>query len=309
MIKAKKEAKLLKTWLACITIFLILCITAVFVLGIFSEERLYDLLPWLDFGVEIESLTVFGFEIPEWFCENSSLIISLGAVYLALILLSTLIHLFALWILSSQRKRAKRILRKKGYCKEYFDVLEAKRARLSGKSLSAENDLLVAKEYADGRCYDNAFAVLRDINTDGIDSKMAVGYYCLYAYLFVMTGDIEASRKTLDLAKTYWKKKKPSSSIVFIKALILYAEGRHLESKDVFKTLLETKNNEIRVWSGMYLSLIYLRLHHNDRAKKLAVALSAYKKTPRQSEDMLKLLKKIEQAYAIEASEKSEAGI
>ena len=103
------------------------------------------------------------------------------------------------------------------------------------------------------------------------------------------------------------RKCRDSAEINFVKALYMYARHDFDAAKGAFKPLLRSKNSEIRVWAGMYLSLIYLRLHNKEKAKSLAVAISKYRKTPRQSEDMLKLLKKIEAAYALEAEEAAQS--
>lgn len=304
MIKAKKEAKGFRIWLTCVVIFICLCLIGAKVLGIYTEEQVYELFPFLDFGLSVDGV-IFGWEIPWFITENFSFGVSMLCLFGAVILIALIIYWIALGVLKSQRRRAKKVLRKNGYCKEYFDLLEKKRIQLSGTSLSAENDLLLAKEYCDGRCYDNAFAVLRDIDLDGFDSKMAATYYNLYAHLFVLTGDLDGARATLSLGETFIKRVKNNSEIKLTEALLKYAEGDYAEAKAGFKALLECKPIETRVWAGMYLALIYLRQHKKEQARKIAVALGEYKKTPRQSEDMLKLLKKIEAAYAIEAEEKA----
>lgn len=305
MINAKKEVKGLRIGLTCIVLFLCLCLIGAWVLGIFTDEQVYEIAPFLDFGITIEG-SIFGWELPQIVCDNFSFALSLLCICAALILLALIIYWIVLGALKGQRKRAKKVLRKKGYCKEYFDLLERKRLKLSGSAISAENDLLLAKEYCDGRCYDNAFAVLRDIDLDGFDSKMAASYYNLYARLFVMTGDLDGARASMKLGEAFIKKVKNNSDIRLTEALMKYAEGNYDEAKSGFKSLLNCKPLETRVWAGMYLALIYLRKHEKEKARKLAVALGEYKKTPRQSEDMLKLLKKIEAAYAIEAQEKAE---
>lgn len=304
MIKAKKEAKSLRIWLTCTVVFLCLCLVGARVLGVYTEQTVYDLLPFLEFNFA-PSGTIYGWEIPSFITENFSFALSLACIMGAVILLAIIIYRIVLCGLKAQRRRAKRVLRKNGYCKEYFDLLEKKRIKLSGSSLSAENDLLLAKEYCDGRCYDSAFAVLRDIDLEGFDSKMAARYYNLYAHLFVLTGDLDGARATLSLGEAFINRVKNNSDIKLTEALLKYAEGNYDEAKSGFEALLKCKPYETRVWAGMYLALIYLRQHKKEHARKLAVSLGEYKKTPRQSEDMLKLLKKIEAAYAIEAEEKA----
>ncbi len=304
MIKAKKEARTLRIWLTCVVIFICLCLVGALALGIYTSETVYDLLPFLDFNLTLEG-EIFGIEIPAFICDNFSFGVSMACIIAAVILATLIVYWLALGALKAQRKRARKLLRKNGYCKEYFDLLEKKRKKLSGTWLSAENDLLLAKEYCDGRCYDNAFAVLRDIDLDGFDSKMAANYYILYAQLFVLTGDVDGAKATLSLGEPFVTKLKNKSDLKLVEALIKYADGDYTEAKKGFKALLECKPVETRVWAGMYLGLIYLRQHKKEHARKLAVALGGYKKTPRQSEDMLKLLKKIEAAYAIEAEERA----
>lgn len=304
MIKAKKEARGLRIWLTCVVIFICLCLVGAKILGIYTANDIYNLLPFLNFGLTIEGV-IFGWELPALITDNFSFALSLLCVMGGIVLIALIVYWIVLGALKGQRRRARKVLRKYGYCKEYFDLLERKRIKLSGSSLSAENDLLLAKEYCDGRCYDSAFAVLRDIDLDGFDSKMAASYYNLYAYLFVLTGDVDGARATLSLGEAFIKKVKNNSEIKLTEALIKYAEGDYAEAKAGFKSLLNCKPIETRVWAGMYLGLIYLRQHKKEQARKLAVALGEYKKTPRQSEDMLKLLKKIEAAYAIEAEEKA----
>lgn len=304
MIKAKKEARALRIWLTCVVIFICLCLVGALALGIYTSDMVYDLLPFLDFGLTLEG-EIFGVEIPAFITDNFNFGVTMACLMAAVVLAVLIIYWIVLGGLKSQRKRAKRVLKRNGYCKEYFDLLERKRKKLSGSWLSAENDLLLAKEYCDGRCYDNAFAVLRDIDLDGFDSKLAANYYVLYSQLFVLTGDVDGAKATLSLGEPFVSKLKNKSELKLVKSLIKYAEGDYTEAKKGFKELLQCKPVETRVWAGMYLGLIYLRQHKKEHARKLAVALGEYKKTPRQSEDMLKLLKKIEAAYAIEAEERA----
>ncbi len=304
MIKARLEAKALRIWLTCIGIIAAIALVSFAVIGFVAKERIYELVPFLDFGLVIEG-QIFGWELPAAVTEHFSFGVSLAAIIVAFWLLLHFIYLIVLCALRGQRRRARKALKRKGYCKDYFDILEAKHRKLEGTSLSAQNDLLLAKEYIDGRRYEDAFAVLRDINVEDFDSKLAAKYYTLYARLFVLTGDVEGARKTLEMGDTYIKKFAADPEIRLTKALIKYAEGDYESARKRLENILTCKPVETRVWVGLYLGLVYLRLHKKELAKKLAVTLSGYKKTPRQSEDMLKLLKKIEQAYALEEQEKS----
>lgn len=306
MIKSRLEAKSLRVWLTCIFIVLCIAVGAFAVIGFIGEEMTYSYLPFLDFGLVLEG-SVMGYELPAVITENFSFACSLAAVMAIVGLLFHIVYVIVLNHYRAQRRRARRILKKKGYCREYFEILERKHKKFSGRALAPKNDLLLAKEYCDGRKYDSAFAILRDIDLDGFDSKMAASYYNLYARLFVLTGDAESARSTLKMGESFIKRYSRDSGIRLTKALIKYAEGDYDNAKKRFENLLNCKPIETRVWAGLYLGLIYLRLHKKELAKKLAVTLSGYKKTPRQSEDMLKLLKKIEAAYALEEQEALEA--
>ncbi len=306
MIKARLEARCLRIWLTSIGLVTAIAIIACAVVGFIAPSQIYDLVPELDLKLTIEG-TIFGVDLPAWFTENFSFGVSLAIIIGALWLLLHIIYAIVLCALRGQRSKAKRVLRKTGYSKEYFDRLEHKHRQLEGTSLSARNDLLLAKEYIDGRRYDDAFAILRDINVEDFDSKQCAAYYTLYTKLFIMTGDLDGARKTLDMGSNYLNKYSADSEVRLVKALLKYAEGDYESARKRFENLLTCKPIETRVWAGLYLGLVYLRLCKKELAKKLAVTLSSYKKTPRQSEDMLKLLKKIEQAYALEEQEKAEA--
>ncbi len=304
MIKARLEARALRIWLICIGIVAVMALAACAVVGFVAESKLYELIPFLNFDLVIEG-EIFGWTLPAAITDNFSFACSLAAIIAAFWLLLHVIYVLVLCILRGQRSKAARRLRKNGYSKDYYDILESKHRKLEGTSLAARNDLLLAKEYIDGRRYDSAFAVLRDINIEDFDAKMAAKYYTLYAKLFVMTGDVSGARKTLEMGETYLKKFAADPEIRLTKALIKYAEGDYESARKRLENLLTCKPVETRVWVGLYLGLVYLRLHKKELAKKLVVTLSGYKKTPRQSEDMLKLLKKIEQAYTLEEQEKA----
>ncbi len=304
MIKSRLEAKALRIWLVCMGIIAALAVAGFAIVGLVSEEKVYELVPVLDFGLTVEG-SIFGIELPAAVVDNFSFGCSLLALVGCFWLLLHFIYVIVLCVFRGQRAAAKRYLRKEGYSKNYYDILESKRRKLERTSLGARNDLLLAKAYIDGRRYDSAFAVLRDVDVDRFDSKLAASYYTLYAKLFVMTGDVLGARKTLEMGETYIKKFAADSEIRLTKALIKYAEGDYESARKRLENFLTCKPVETRVWAGLYLGLVYLRIHKKELAKKLATTLSGYKKTPRQSEDMLKLLKKIEQAYALEEQEKS----
>ncbi len=306
MIKARLEARCLRIWLTAIGLIAAIALISFAVVGLIAPSQIYDLIPELDLGLTIEG-TIFGIDLPAWLTDNFSFGVSLAIIIAAFWLLLHIIYIIVLCALRGQRSKAKRILRKTGYSKDYFDRLEHKHHQLEGTSLGARNDLLLAKEYIDGRRYDDAFAILRDINVEDFDSKQCAAYYTLYTKLFIMTGDLEGARKTLDIGSSYINKYSTDSEVRLVKALLKYAEGDYESARKRFENLLTCKPVETRIWAGLYLGLVYLRLCKKELAKKLATTLSGYKKTPRQSEDMLKLLKKIEQAYALEEQEKAEA--
>lgn len=304
MIKSRLEARSLRIWLTCIVLFLAAAVIAACAVGFLSERLVYRWFPILDFNLAVEG-TVMGKELPAWFKDNFSFACSVICMIAFIALTAHLIYVIVLNIFRYQRHRAAKILKKTGYSKEYFDLLEDKRRQLSGTSLSARNDLCVASAYCDGRRYDDAFAVLRDIDLDRFDPKLAARYYTLYAYLFLLTGDAESAKSTLTLGESFLKKYPEMPEKLLTEALLKYAEKDYYGAKTGFTELLNAKPVEVRVWAGLYLGLVYLRLGKKELARKLAGELGKYKKTPRQSEDMIKLLKKIETAYALEAEEKS----
>ncbi len=300
MIKARLEAKNLRLWLLCITVFLWGVIIAAPFLGLVDYSFIYELVPSLDLGFKVEG-TILGITIPK--TE-----INLGVIcLLALIgLIAHLIYVIVLNIYRAQRHKAAKILRRDGYSREYFEIFERKSKHLKGTALASTNDLCLAKEYCDGRRYENALEILRNIDIDNFDVKDASRYYSLYAYIFILLGNLKNARFALDLGVPFAEKLKDRSEPDFVNSLLAYAEHDYDAALEGFKPILSSKNTEMRVWSGMYTGLIYLRRHQKDEARAIVVSLSKCKKTARQSEDMLKLLKKLEQAYAIEAQEQAE---
>ena len=306
MIKSRLEAKALRIWLFCIVLFISAALVASWLIGFFTEEKFYNLFPFLNFDLNISG-SLFGINVPTWLSENFSFLCTLLCVIGVLALAAHLIYVIVLNILRLQRRKAAKTLRRTGYSKEYFDILENKRRHLSGSALGAQNDLCIAKAYCEGRRYDDAFAVLRDIDLDRFDAKLAAKYYNLYTYLFLLTGDISSAKSTVELGEPFCKKFPNMPEYRLNAALLKYADKDFYAAKTAFEELLDCKNVETRVWAALYLGLVYLRLRKKELARKLAGTLGNYKKTPRQSEDMIKLLKKIETAYALEEQEKLES--
>ncbi|MCD8005775.1 MAG: hypothetical protein LUF29_02195 [Oscillospiraceae bacterium] len=305
MIKTRTEIKNFKIWMICLTLFFWALLIATPFLGLLDDSLLYSMFPFLNFGLVIEG-TIAGNELPQFVKENFSFGVSLLCVMLAIALIVLLVYLIVKCILASQRSKAKKVLRKTGYSAEYFALLEKKKKHLRGSYLEAVNDLCLAKEYSDGRRYDTALELLRNVDIDKFKVRDAAHYYALYAYIFILTGNLENAGFAIDLGVPFAEKIKDSSEMDFVSALLLYAQKDYEGAENSFKPLLRSRNNEIRVWAGMYLGLIFLRQHKNENARKTVVALSKFKKTPRQSEDILKLLKKIETAYALEEEERKE---
>lgn len=306
MIKARLEARALRIWLFCVVLFLAAVLIASRLIGFYSEDTLYRLLPFLDFDLKISG-TLFGSTLPAWITDNFSFACSLAVIIAVMALAAHLIYVFVLNVYRGQRRKAAKILNKSGYSKEYYDILERKRAKLSGTALGAKNDLKLAKAYCDGRRYNDAFSILRDIDLDGFDSLMAAEYYNLYAYLFLLTGDVAGAESTLKLGEPFCSKYADCSEQRLTAALLKYANRDYFGAQSGFEALLNCKPVEVRVSAGLYLGLVYLRLRKKEQARKLVGELGKYKKTPRQSEDMLKLLKKIEAAYTLEAQEQGAA--
>ncbi len=306
MIKSRLEARALRIWLLCVVIFASAVLITARLLGFYSEASFYRLLPFLDFKLTLSG-SIAGYDLPAWLTDNFSFACSLACVIGAIALAAHLIYVFVLNVYRAQRRKAAKVLRKTGYSKEYYELLERKHRKLSGSSLGARNDLCLAKAYIDGRRYDDAFSILRDIDLDRFDAKMAADYYNLYTYLFLLTGDIESARSTVALGEPFCSKYSYRPEQKLTAAILKYADKDYDGAKKGFKELLDCRPIEVRVWAGLYLGLVYLRLHKKERARKLVGFLGKYKKTPRQSEDMIKLLKKLETAYALEAEEQAEA--
>lgn len=305
MIKSRLEARALRIWLFCIVIFFAAALITARLIGFYSETTLYKWLPFLDFNITLSG-SLFGVELPAWITDNFSFACSLACIIGVISLAAHIIYVLVLNIYRSQRRKAAKTLRRTGYSKEYFDLLEKKRRKLSGTSLGAKNDLCIAKAYCDGRRYEDSFSVLRDIDLDRFDSKMAAEYYNLYTYLFLLTGDVESARSTVALGEPFCSRYPDRAEQKLTAALLKYADKDYDGAKDDFEALLNCKPIEVRVSAGLYLGLVYLRLRKKELARKLVGTLGKYKKSPRQSEDMLKLLKKLETAYALEEQEKTE---
>lgn len=305
MIKSRLEAKALRIWLFCIVLFISAAVVAAWIIGFYNENKVYELFPFLDFNLNISG-SLFGISIPAWLSENFSFLCTLLCGIVVLSMAAHLIYVLVLNILRLQRRKAAKALKRTGYSKEYYDILEDKRRHLSGSALGAQNDLCIAKAYCDGRRYDDAFAVLRDIDLDRFDSKLAAKYYNLYTYLFLLTGDISSAKSTVTLGEPFCNKYPDMPEHRLNMALLKYADRDFYGAKSAFEELLDCKTVEVRVWAALYLGLVYLRLRKKELARKLVGTLGKYKKSPRQSEDMIKLLKKIETAYALEEQEKLE---
>ena len=303
MIKSRLEARSLRIWLFCIVLFLSALLIGAVVIGLISEKNIYNWFPILNFNLSISG-SFMGTDLPAWLTENFSFACSIACIIAVFALTALLIYIIVLTIYRLQRRRAAKVLKKTGYSKEYFDLIEDKRRELSGTSLGARNDLCAAKAYCDGRRYEDAFAVLRDIDLDRFDPRLAARYYTLYTYLFLLTGDVESAKSTVALGQSFVSRYPDMPEKLLTDALLKYAEKDFYGAKAGFEEMLDCKPIEVRVWAGLYLGLVYLRLGRKDLARKLAGTLGKYKKTPRQSEDMIKLLKKIETAYALEAEEK-----
>lgn len=304
MINARLEAKNIAIWLFVIALFICAAIVSLPFLGLLDDDLLYQYLPFLNFGIAING-SIFGREIPAVIKDNFNFASGIICVIAAVALVFHIIYVIILNVLRGQRRKAAKVLKREGYTQQYFDLIERKRRRLAGRDISCTNDLCAAAEYCDGRRYESAFEILRNINVDEFDLKDATVYYALYAYTFILTGDLKNARFALELGEPFAEKLKESIETDFAKALLMYAEHDFDGAKEGFKKIISSRNQRLKVWSGMYLGLIYLRMHKKEKARKLAVSLSGIKKTPRQSEDMLKLLKKIEAAYAMEAEEEA----
>lgn len=302
MIKSRLEARSLKNWLLCIVLFLAAALIAAAAIGLISEQMIYNWFPILNFNLHISG-TFMGKNLPPVIVDNFSFACSLACIIAFFAVVALLIYVIVLFIFWLQRRRAAKVLKKSGYSKEYYDLIEDKRRQLSGTSLGARNDLCAAKAYCDGRRYDDAFAVLRDIDLDRFDPKLAARYYTLYTYLFLLTGDIDSAKSTVSLGSSFVSRYPDMPEKLLCDALLKYAEKDFYGAKKGFEEMLDCKPIEARVWAGLYLGLVYLRLGKKELARKLVGTLGKYKKTPRQSEDMIKLIKKIETAYALEAEE------
>lgn len=305
MIKSRLEAKSLRIWLFCIVLFLSAALIASAAIGLITESAFYSLFPFLDFNLSISG-SFMGSDLPVWLTDNFSFGCSLLCVILFISLLAHLIYVTVLNIYRMQRKHAANVLRKTGYSKEYFELIEKKRRHLSGTALSSRNDLCAAKAYCDGRRYSDAFSVLREIDLNHFDDRLAASYYTLYTYLFLLTGDLENAKATVSLGEEVLDRYPNMPEKRLTDALMLYAGKDYEGARKAFEGMLSIKPAEVRIWAGLYLGLVYLRLGMKEKARELVGTLGKYRKTPRQSEDMIKLLKKIETAYALEAEEKAE---
>ncbi len=215
---------------------------------------------------------------------------------------------FVVWLIvlilkSARRGRVKHVLSQNGYSAEFFERAEKYAKRPKSGVLYAKKRLWLAESYIDGRRYESAHSVLKDIDLTSFNTETAAKYYLTYAYLFLITGDFDGAEATLKMGKPFTdklaKNRYKYAQTYLVNGIMKYARGNYEKAEKSFDRAISSGNRNVEITALLYKGLVCLRLGRKDDAKDIVVKLGNMKKTHRQSEDLLKLIKKVEKAYTI----------
>lgn len=196
-----------------------------------------------------------------------------------------------------------KLLAKKGYCDEYFLRLRKNAEGKKGRK-KISRLLLLAGELCDGERFEEAVEVMKGIDVRGENAFVLGEYYNAYMYILVMKGDLENAELAFNAGKEYiayiMKKKSCAAAVNHTLGVYEYAKGDYRKAEEHFK-LARKKALSLLVSNScdMYLSLIYLKTDRRELAKSLTGKIIPYVKNPRQKQDMVFLMRKIEKAYGL----------
>lgn len=194
---------------------------------------------------------------------------------------------------------------REGYSERYYTILRKKLAlRKRRKTSALGNTVFYASELANGRHYDEAFAELEKISPETLSDEELAYYFNALIYFSLLCGNTEQAERyyavSADCLERYKHKKATGGAILRTLAVLEYARGNFTAAESQLSYVkYNAKSRGIQITCDLYLGLIYLHTGRREHAKHAALEALPQVTTPRQKEDLAKLMKLVERAYSL----------
>ncbi len=206
-------------------------------------------------------------------------------------------------ILRKNINKALAVRNEKGYCDEYYSLLE-KQCHKGNYKKRFYSLITYAGELADGERLEQAREVVGHIDTSRADRRMVAEYANAFIYICLMSGKYELAniiaRGGQNILEEYAEKRCDGGNINHTLGVLEYVFGNLSKAESLF---LRAKSQARQLYSknacDMYLALIYLKTDRKEYAKSIVSGLINNIENPRQAQDVKKLMSLVEDAYGI----------
>ncbi|MFA5659620.1 MAG: hypothetical protein WC900_10105 [Oscillospiraceae bacterium] len=195
------------------------------------------------------------------------------------------------------------LIAKFGYTDVLFSHLSEKIAREKSPAKRAYHQLVLASSLERGKRNEEALEVMSKVDYSSLRGFLCAEYYNCYAWIYLSMQDTENAGRVLESGKfviqPYRYSKLIGSAVNHTYAVYDYCLGK-LNSAETL--LLEAKGMskfDTNITScDLFLALIYLKTNRKELARDIIVKRIGHEGNPRNREDLQKLMKKIERAFA-----------
>ena len=243
-----------------------------------------------------------------WLASGGSLEISAAAAIYRLsalvcvIIISTLLLVYVIKK-NIMYRRISVIMESEGATPQLYAMLKNQADRARGEKAKAMSLLTLASYLAEGGHYSECYEVLDKIKTEKLNPFYQDEYHNVRLYANLMQGNIDGADEVLKNAKANFERarlREYNMPVLRTLGVYEYAKGNFAQAETL---LMQAKNNaptkQAMADCCLYLGLCYLKTGRKEYAKAAAEEAAGQVRTVYQKENLKKLMKLVEKAYAV----------
>lgn len=225
----------------------------------------------------------------------------LSAIIISSVLIIVLIYTEAL------NSKVRRIMSEQGVTPQLLALLKKRADTAKKASVKNHRKLILASYLTDGGYFPQCFDILREIRPETLSKRSCEEYFNIWVYAKLMEGDITAAEAIYNKYRPVFDRARlrdGNMPVLHTIGVLEYAKGNYTQAETI---LVQAKNSasskQGKCECNLYLGLCYLKTGRPQYAKAAAAEAAKQASTFYQRENLVKLMKLTEKAYAVQSEE------
>ncbi|MFT3951528.1 MAG: hypothetical protein QM689_06205 [Oscillospiraceae bacterium] len=242
--------------------------------------------------------------------ENPNWIWTLELIFVAaLLLFAVVINLLNFY----QKKKLARFFARlegevtqNGYSDAYYQICREQYAIATKPLHKALYQIAYADRLAEGQRYDDAFAAFDSVDLSQLPPRYCALFFNDRLWITLQAGRVDEAQRLYAISREILSKPQPGTVGISIRHTLAVFELHRGNYAFAESELLAVKyatpvtNETLHMHCNLYLGLIYLRTNRKEYAREIAQQTIPLVRTPRDKDDLAKLLKLVDAAYVQE---------